>query len=293
MEVESVTITSRLDSEYAIEVAEKTFKLLKKKGVRVILEENLAKRLGEKKGINIKEANSNIIIVVGGDGTVLRTANLIKEKEIPLLTINAGTVGFLSEINPTELEDKISTVLKGNYRIEECTRIKGTIQNKTSTEALKEITITKTYIKRDALNEIAIITGTPLKVINLTVKKDGNQLFSGGGDGVIISTTTGATAYALSAGGPIIDPQLDVFVVVYLAPLKINQRPMVIPSNSRIEVEINHDGSDGMIIADGQEHIKTPVGTKIILEKSENKTRFIRIKRNFYEKLHKRLIKDV
>ena len=293
MKVESATIISRLDSEYAVEVAEKTFKLLKKKGVRVILEENLAKRLGEKKGINIKEANSNIIIVVGGDGTVLRTARLIKEKEIPLLTINAGTVGFLSEINPNELEDEIFTVLKGNYRIEECTRIKGTIQNKTSTEALKEITITKTHIKRDALNEIAIITGTPLKVINLTVKKDENQLFSGRGDGVIISTRTGATAYALSAGGPIIDPQLDVFVVVYLAPLKINQRPMVIPSNSRIEVEINHDGSDGIIIADGQEYIKTPVGTKIILEKSENKTRFIRIKRNFYEKLHERLTKDV
>ena len=68
---------------------------------------------------------------------------------------------------------------------------------------------------------------------------------------------------------------------------------MVIPSNSRIEVEINHDGSDGIIIADGQEYIKTPVGTKIILEKSENKTRFIRIKRNFYEKLHERLTKDV
>ncbi|MCD6154773.1 MAG: NAD(+)/NADH kinase [Candidatus Verstraetearchaeota archaeon] len=277
MKLEKVAVISRIDSLKAIKIAGNIVECLERRDIKVVLERSLALRLKSRSYRELEDLDSDILIIIGGDGTVLRTTYLNK-REIPILTVNAGTVGFLSEVDWENFDKALDLILEDRFYLEECTRIKASIPGNG---------------ERDVLNEVAIVTGIPLKVVNLTVKRNGVEIFNGRCDGVIVSTRTGSTAYALSAGGPIIDPELDVFITVPLAPLKIYQRPVVFPSSAKVEVEVNRDGSNAIVILDGQEHLPAPVGTRILLEKSKRKTKFIRFKYNFYERLKKRLVKDV
>ncbi|RLE48977.1 MAG: NAD(+) kinase [Candidatus Methanomethylicota archaeon] len=278
MKIRRVGIASRLDQLEAMSIAERAANLLQDREVEVILERQLAEKLEwAGKASSLIDIDADALIIVGGDGTVLRTSRIISEN-IPMLVVNAGTVGFLSEVNPNELESAIARLASGNFQIEECTRIKAQIDG---------------IEVGDALNEVSIVTKTPVKVLNLTALKKGEVIFSGRMDGLIIATRTGSTAYALSAGGPIIDPELDAFVLVPLCPLKIYQKPIVLPSSPKLEVFIEENGSDALVIADGQIHAEAPAGSRVTLEKSSKKSLFIRLGRSFYERLRERLVRDV
>lgn len=280
MNVKSIGLIANINSENAIKTAEKVIEKIKEMNIEVIVEEKLAEKIKWKHSKEkIEKMKANLIAVIGGDGTVLRVTRLLEKSETPILVINAGTVGFLSEITPKEIVDAIEMIQKDKFKIEQCTRIKAKINN---------IEVT------DALNEITIITNRPVKVLNLEVIKNNREIiFSGRADGIIIATKIGSTAYALSAGGPIIDPELDVLTIVPLCPLKIYQKPIVIPITSKITIKIKRKGSDALVVADGQIYKEAPLESTITIEKSNRKTVFIRLKKSFYEKLRERLIKNV
>jgi len=274
-----VGIVSRLDSNEILEKTREIISILEKRRFHLILERNLAEKIGWRgESCNLESFNVDFLIVIGGDGTVLRTARLLGKSNIPMLVINAGTLGFLSEIEIHEINSALDMIVNDKYEIEECTRIRATVNN---------------FEIGDALNEITIITEKPVKVLNILIKKNNEKIFSGRADGVIIATKTGSTAYALSAGGPIIDPELDVFVLVPLCPLKIYQKPIILPSTTKLSIHILEDGADALIVADGQIRRRAPVGTIIRIEKSNKKSAFIRFSKSFYEKIRERLIKDV
>ncbi|MCR6668928.1 MAG: NAD(+)/NADH kinase [archaeon YNP-WB-040] len=288
-----VLLASRADSEKAINMAKKVYEMLVSEGVETLIERELSWKLNMDKGVYIKCADVEAIIVIGGDGTILKVANDVKDKGIPILAINAGTIGFLSELDSNEME-KVLDILRGEYFLKECTRIKVSMKELPVKDQLIEKVEESIYPVSDALNEIAIITSVPSKVVNLVVKKDGNEILSGRGDGLIISTTTGSTAYSLSAGGPIVDPELDVFIITPLSPLNLIQRSIIVPTNSKIEVKVCEDGADALIAIDGRSYIHAPAGTILSLEKSEFTTKFIRLKgRRFYEKLKKRMSREL
>jgi len=288
-----VLLASRVDSEKAINIARKVYEMLSSEGIETLIERELSWKLNMDKGVCIKYADIEAVIVIGGDGTILKIANDVKEKGTPILAINAGTIGFLAELDSDEVE-KIKDVLRGEYFLKECTRIKVSIKELPAKYQLIEKIEENTYPVNDALNEIAIITSIPSKVVNLTVRKNGEEILSGRGDGLIISTTTGSTAYSLSAGGPVVDPELDVFIITPLSPLKLIQRSIIVPTNSKIEVKICEDGADALIAIDGRSHVHVPAGTRLLLEKSEFTTKFVRLKeKKFYEKFKKRVSREL
>lgn len=280
MNIKNIGLIANINSKNTINITKKIIEKLEGKNIEIIVEEKLAEKIQWKKNKEkIEKMNVSIIMIIGGDGTVLRATRLIEKSETPILTVNTGTIGFLSEINPKEVIEAIETIQKNKFKLEKCTRIKAKVNN-------EEIA--------DALNEITIITRKPVKVLNLEViKNDEETIFSGRADGIIIATKTGSTAYALSAGGPIIDPELDVITIVPLSPLKIYQKPVIVPATSKITVKIKRKGSSALVVADGQIYREAPLESKITIKKSNRKTVFIRLKKNFYEKLRERLTKNV
>jgi len=283
-----VLLTAKIDSEYALSIANKIYEMLSSIGVETLVEREVAWRLNIKNGVYIKDADVDAVVIVGGDGTILKVANEIKEKDIPMLTVNAGTIGFLSELDPEDIY-KIPEIINGEYNIRECTRIKATIKRLFKGDQLIK-NVERLYPVKDALNEISIVTSIPSKVINLKVKIGEEEFLKSRGDGMIISTTTGATAYSLSAGGPIIDPNLDVFIITLLSPLMLINRSIVVPTNTKIEVELCSEGVDAYMSVDGRDHMYIPVGTLISLEKSEFTTKIISTReKGFYKKLKRRL----
>lgn len=280
MNIKNIGLIANINSKNTINITKKIIEKLEGKNIEIIVEEKLAEKIQWKKNKEkIEKMNVSIIMIIGGDGTVLRATRLIEKSETPILTVNTGTIGFLSEINPKEVIEAIETIQKNKFKLEKCTRIKAKVNN-------EEIA--------DALNEITIITRKPVKVLNLEViKNDEETIFSGRADGIIIATKTGSTAYALSAGGPIIDPELDVITIVPLCPLKIYQKPVIVPATSKITVKIKRKGSSALVVADGQIYREAPLESKITIKKSNRKTVFIRLKKNFYEKLRERLTKNV
>jgi len=242
-------------------VVSELIELIPKKDLYAIPE--IASKLGLKKS----NLSSGIVLAIGGDGTTLTVGDLV-EKEIPILPIHTGQVGFLSEIGQGDLKKKIPLLLKGNYRIEKRKRLEAHINGKAI---------------GDALNEVSVISSLAVKTCVLQVIIDGKLFETFEGDGVIVSTPTGSTAYSLSAGGPIIDPRTEAFVITPISPYTLKARPLVIPSSSKIEI-VTKEGSCHVVI-DGIKEGTLTHKDKLIMKRSRYSTKFIRFGEAFYNKL--------
>jgi NAD+ kinase len=214
------------------------------------------------------------IISIGGDGTILRTSRIIDGNEIPIIPINMGTVGFLTEFDKTKVFDAIDKIINGNYEIEKRTKSSGLIKYDDGSQK----------ILPDALNEVVIITKSPAKMLHFEVHVNGNFVEDVKADGLIISTPTGSTAYSLSAGGPILEPAVDAFVIVPICPFKLFSRPLVVDGNSEIKIRLLK--KDTLVVVDGSVECEAKKGDEIILRKSNSYAYFVK-GYNFYAKLRK------
>ncbi len=212
------------------------------------------------------------IISIGGDGTVLRTSRIVDGNEIPIIPINMGTVGFLTEFDKTKVYGAIDKVINGDYEIEKRTKSAGIIKYSNGTQK----------ILPDALNEVVIITKSPAKMLHFEVYVNGNFVEDVKSDGLIISTPTGSTAYSLSAGGPILEPAVDAFVIVPICPFKLFSRPLVIDGNSEIKIKLLK--KDTLVVVDGNIECEAKKGDEVVLRKSRSYTYFVK-GYNFYAKL--------
>ena len=217
----------------------------------------------------------DLIIVFGGDGTLLRSARKYLEYDIPILGINMGTVGFLTDVKTQDFESIIQDVLNGNCKLEERNLVSATFTNKT------------VY----GLNEIVIHSGGYTQLMRYRLSVNNKIVYEQRSDGLIIATPTGSTAYALSAGGPIIHPALDVWTILPMLPQSISSRPFVISSDENVTINlISGPMKEAKICADGQEDENAPYDKDIVISKMGNKLRLVHpLNNDFFEACREKL----
>ena len=220
----------------------------------------------------------DLVVSIGGDGTFLRTTSAIGKKNIPILGINAGRLGFLADVSEKDLEETFTDIFAGNYRIEHRSQLQLSTEHKVY------------HGFNYALNEIAIMKQDTASMITLHTHINNEYLTSYEADGLIIATPTGSTAYSLSVGGPIMTPTTSNFVISAIAPHSLSNRPLVIPDDSIISLEVESRNDNFLISLDGRSNIfKT--GTRLTIKKADFMLKVIKRKENsFYNTLRNKLM---
>ena len=243
--------------------------------IELILEEKSAKMIGEDKGFELKELCKKVdfLVSVGGDGTLLSVVRNSFEFDKPVLGIHMGTLGFLTDIIYEELPIFLNDFKTDNYKIDNRMLVECTVND-------------KTFV---AFNDIVISRKTVSSMIKIKAKIDGNSFNTYYGDGVIISTPTGSTAYNLSVGGPVVYPLTEAFIITPVAPHSLTQRPLVMPADIEIVFKITDD-QGAVLLIDGQDTYEVEDQTIIKVTIAEKKAKLIhRKKRNFFEVLDEKL----
>ncbi len=220
-----------------------------------------------------------LIIVIGGDGSLLHAAHTVINNEIPVLGVNRGRLGFLTDIHPTQFE-KIKAILEGNYLLEK--RFLLTANVMLQGKNLGEL---------NALNEVALIPALVPHMNEFEIYINNCFVCSQDSDGFIVATPTGSTAYALSGGGPILHPELDAMVIVPMFPHTLSMRPIVINGNDEITIVITpNNTTTPRLTCDGQAVINTPPGSHIVIKKKIQRLHLIHpIDYDYYETLRSKL----
>jgi len=271
MRVERIGIISRRDT-YSLKVSSQIYDFLKDR-VEVTTSRELGKVVGLRERFRLSECD--VLVVVGGDGTILRTLHLL-DVQIPLMGVNTGEIGFLAEVGSRKWKSAIEQLLQGDFIVEEHSRIEA------SADSIRF---------PPSMNEVVIVTAHPAKMLGYTVRVNGEVLDTFRADGVIFATPTGSTAYAMSSGGPIVDPSLNAIIVVPLAPFKLSARPWVVPDSSLIEFEMEKRGREAIISVDGQVSRRIRANQKVVIRKSESSAYFVSLGKSFYEKMKDKIRK--
>lgn len=268
------------------EQVEKLFSILLTNNVQIYLQEKfyiyLKNTLHMEYNIEgfIKDDNFyvDLVISIGGDGTFLRTTSAIGKKNIPILGINAGRLGFLADVGEKDLENTFADIFSGNYRIEHRSQLQLSTEHKDY------------HGFNYALNEIAILKQDSASMITVHAHINDEYLTSYEADGLIIATPTGSTAYSLSVGGPVIVPTASNFIIAAVAPHSLSSRPLVIPDNSIITLDVESRNNSFLISLDGRSNVfKT--GTKLTIRKADFELNVIKRKENtFYNTLRNKLM---
>ena len=222
-------------------------KLFKEKGAEIFVEQEFYKCAAENIGyfderhiFNSFDFDADLAVSLGGDGTFLRAARFVREKGIPILGINIGHLGFMAEVNPSDIQNVIEDVCNDNYVIER----RSVIEAALSDNGLG--------IYPFALNEVAVLKQDISSMIKIRVSVNGEYMTTYSADGLIIATPTGSTGYALSAGGPVVVPESRSFVITAVAPHSLNVRPIVLCDNIEVKLEVKSRSHNYLVSVDGR-----------------------------------------
>jgi len=270
----SVGLVARFDKRTAIKLAEDLAKYLRGKGLEVYVEDTLAKKMNTKENsAPLEKMKTDFIITIGGDGTILRTCVSIPKPEPPILAINMGVRGFLTEVEPKQAFTAVDKCLKGQFTIEKCMKLSINADN----------------IKfPDALNEVLISADEPAKLLYARILKDNEPILNCQADGLMVATQTGSTGYSLSAGGPVLDPGVNAFVLTPVCALSVF-RSVVFPADSSLTVDVIRPRKV-LIVVDGHHRQISSKIPSLTVTRSKHETSFIRFKENFYNRLRSRLL---
>jgi NAD+ kinase len=210
-------------------------------------------------------AKSDLLIVVGGDGTLLKAAHLISARPIPLVGVNLGRLGFLADISPAEVQDDIAAMLKGEYSSEERLMLEASAERSGKIEATVP-----------ALNDVVVHKADGGRLIEFETWVDEQFLSAYRADGIVVATPTGSTAYALSGGGPILHPAMEAITLVPICPHTLGDRPLVVAGGSRIEIRIGDThGGGAQVTWDGQHAEMLQSGDRVRAQRSAKRISFI------------------
>lgn len=265
-----------------LEITRSIIKWIEDRGKNLLLSESISARLNKRQYFNTKEdiyKKSDFIVVLGGDGTILGVARETAGYETPILGVNLGHLGFLAEVEISELFESLDVVLNNGVKKEERLMLQSSIYGE---ETIKEF-----Y----ALNDIVITRGLLSRIVTLKVLINDVYVTTLKGDGLIISTPTGSTAYSLSAGGPIISPDLSVIVLTPICPHSLaNRSSIVISENETVNIDLSENYGDAYLTIDGQEGYKIGSGENVFIKKAPFKTKLVKIlNRSFFDVLRKKL----
>ena len=218
-------------------------------------------------GKDTQEADLELAVVLGGDGTILKAAELVRNSQTPLLGINLGHVGFLAESEKNEISSTIARVVAKDYLVTERMTLDVAVK-------LDGQEVYRTW----ALNEATVEKSARERMLEVVVEVDGRPLSSFGCDGIVVSTPTGSTAYAFSGGGPVVWPSVDALLMVPLSAHALFARPLVISPNSLVAVEVlQRSAGAGVLWCDGRRSTELPVGARVEVRKSEKPVRLARL----------------
>jgi NAD+ kinase len=225
-------------------------------------------------------AASDLMIVVGGDGTMLNAGRSVTDAGVPLLGINLGRLGFLADVSPEEMTTELDQILDGEYREEERTLLHATVLR--GEERL---------YASDAVNDVVVHKRDIARMIELEVRIDGHLLNTQRSDGLIVATPTGSSAYALSGGGPLLSPSLNACVLVPICPHSLNNRPFVISDQSTVDVIVRDTGQDqAQVTCDGQVNFGLDSADRVRIERNPSRLRLIHpSKYNYFEILRAKM----
>jgi len=280
--MKEIGIVTKTSSPHADEVMGKLVPWLTGRGIKVRVQEDY-RGLADGDAIAVTREHVpdgvDLVLVLGGDGTLLSVARLLEGTDQPILGINLGSLGFLTELGLEELYESLEGILEGKYTIETRVRLEASLHR--DGEQIGHYQV---------LNDVVINKGALARIIDLETFVDDHKVTNYQADGLIISTPTGSTAYSLAAGGPIIEPTLDVIVIAPICPHTLTNRPLVIPGNSRVELCLLSDSGAVFLTLDGQEGTRLQQGDCVRIRTSDRKVNLIRTGgRNFYDVLTAKL----
>ncbi|MBI4529982.1 MAG: NAD(+)/NADH kinase [Candidatus Latescibacteria bacterium] len=218
----------------------------------------------------------DLLLAFGGDGTILRAAAFVGASEVPILGVNLGRLGFLAEVTPDELQDRVDRLLSGEYTVEQRMMLEAVVAS--HPEPIR------------ALNDLVLEKEMSARVVEVEVRVEGHRLAEFLANGLIFSTPTGSTGYALSAGGPILHSSIDAFLVVPVCAHSLSLRPLVIPSNQTLVVRLRSPEGGLLLEADGRivDHLRTD--EEITIRRCAYRTSLVHFgKRSFYDVLRDKL----
>lgn len=263
-------VMSNPNIEKATGLAKEVINFLKDKA-DVTLEESLASKLGVK-GQPLKEMKMDILITIGGDGTVLWA---LQRTDTKIFCINAGVLGFLTEASPENAIESLKKILREEYIVDKRARLKTVLNG----ERLF-----------DCMNEAVIHTAHVAKMRHFEILVDDNLVADIRADGVIVATPTGSTCYAMSVGSPLVDPRVNAFVIAPIAPFKLSARPYVVPINSEIIIKLIEPERPCILVLDGQYETQVQSEATIMFTASEKPAELVRFSRDFYKRVSEKLV---
>ena len=275
-------IIANLEKPVTIDVTRHILSYLSELGADAMLPINLATQI-ERPELGFTEQeiaqDSSAIIVLGGDGTLLSVARRWPFWGVPMLGVNLGHLGFLTEVEEDGTKEAVEMIVKSEFRLQERMMLKATVHR-------KGMRVSEAF----ALNDCVVTKGAFARMIRLEVHIGKSYLETFPADGVIIATPTGSTGYSLSAGGPIVDPSMQLMLLTPICPHMLQARPVVISAREKIRVKLHSVHEDMVLTLDGQEGIRLYPGDEVLIEKADIVTRLIKISsRSFYDVLRRKM----
>src|SRR5690554_4029360 len=285
----TIGLIGHLNNEQAVNSIERLMQFLQQEHKKVVLETRTAglitcptllESIYQVVDIDALGELCDLVIVIGGDGSLLRGARALASHKVPLLGINRGRLGFLTDIIPEEIETKVGEVLAGKF-----TR---------DARFLLDMSVVRNGAvidTGDALNDVVLHPGQFIHMLEYELYIDGYFVTTQRSDGMIVSTPTGSTAYALSGGGPIMHPKLDAIGLVPMNPHTLSSRPMVVAGDSEIKIIVGaHSSAVPLVTCDGQTHVEVGSGDEIHIRKNPHLLTLIHpLNHNFYERCRSKL----
>lgn len=282
-EFKTVALWGRLGEHSVLEPALQLLSHLQERGIAVLVSTS-SDAAGELTGAtHVAEheiaERADLVVAIGGDGTLLHAARNVAARDVPLVGINRGRLGFLTDVSPEHMRDTLDAILAGNYLAERRLMLAAACGRHAATGALF------------ALNDIVLQKGDTGRLLDFTTEVDDVYVNTHRGDGLIVATPTGSTAYALSCGGPIIQPNVDALVMVPICPHSLSDRPLVLPSSSEIRVTLdNAGGSDAHVVCDGESLLRMAAGDILTVSLAKQSVTLLHPREyNYYELLRSKL----
>ncbi len=280
MEFKRIGVIAKVGRRETLKVVSEMIPWLRDRGYEVMLEHALAEPLHEQGYTRAEIGDSvDLLIVLGGDGTMLSAARLVAPKDVPILGVNLGGLGFITEVNVSELYLALQKMLTGECSIEERMMLQARV-----------IRHGEEIAQYNVLNDVVVTKGALARIIDLQTFIDHNYVTTYKADGLILSTPTGSTAYNLSAGGPILHPSVECIVLTPICPHTLTNRPIVIPADSVVEVSLISESEDVFLTLDGQVGMTLRRDDTVTIRKSPYRTRLLMpCERDYFQVLREKL----
>ena len=266
--IKRVGIISKPKKTEIREIVPGLLKWLRERSIEAFIDKETGAIMDMKEGCltrNEMPSHADLLIVLGGDGTLLATARALNRKPVPILAVNLGGLGFLTEITCEELIPTLATVVEGTYQTDRRVQIEG--------ELIRADEILTPFL---ALNDVVLNKGAIARILDFEVRVNGERVSTYKSDGLIVSTPTGSTAYSLAAGGPIVTPSVEAFLITPICAHTLTHRPLVLPNTVNIEVTVKSLREAAYLTVDGQVGIAANSEDVVRMRKSDSYVELVR-----------------